>query len=330
MRKIGVVVILLLLLFQLLIILAPPKIKITETAKASLNPSSGWQYYKQIILSNPRKNYQIQVHLVVGSGTDNASNNTIYIPLGYCKNFPNDVRFGSTNDPSTAVQLPQWLEYNTTTEAWYWINTTSENYSTIYLFVGNSNATLYSDGNATFIFFDDFNVLNTSTWQECDPNNVATISCENSLLHIAIGSVSSGSTAGVDLSYTVASIEHSLLVGKVKGETLSNSYNQPFNMIAKVDDDNYTKNRYRNTDKYKFYVEQDGTWYEHQISSDSYSTGTWVTLYTKMMGDTHKAGVFYEHYNGDRIGIEVSDSHPLSGQFYISLNQRTYNSGRDG
>jgi len=330
MRKTGSIIILLLLLFQLLIVFVPPETNVIQNARASLTPSSGWQYYKQISLSNPRKNYQIQIHLVVGSGTDNTSNNTIYIPFGYCENFPNDVRFASTNDPSTAVQLPQWLEYNTTTEAWYWINTTSANYSTIYLFVGNSNATLYSDGNATFVFFDDFDVFNASLWEEFDPNNVATVSCEDSLLHIAIGGVGSGSTAGVDSTSALASIEHSLLVGKVKGETLSNSYNQPFNMIAKVDNDNYTKNRYRKSDKYKFYVEQNNVWYQHQISTDSYITGTWVTLYTKMMGNIHKAGVFYEHYNGDRIGTEVSDNHSLSGQFYISLNQRTYDSGMDG
>ncbi|RLE45744.1 hypothetical protein DRJ25_05205, partial [Candidatus Woesearchaeota archaeon] len=121
-----------------------------------MTPSTGWSYYKQITLSNPQKSYPVRIHLVVGSGTDNPDNNTIYIPSGYCQNFPYDIRFGSTNNPSTAVQLPQWLEYNTTTEAWYWINTTSSNYSTIYLFVGNSGASLYSEPDDVFIYFDDF------------------------------------------------------------------------------------------------------------------------------------------------------------------------------
>lgn len=140
--------------------------RIIKKAGASITPSSGWSYVRQLDISNPRANYQLCIHIIKGTGTDDPANNTIYIPDSYWQNYPYDIRFGSTSDPSTAVMLPQWLESYNTTDAWYWVNTTSANYSTIYLYVGNADAELYSVPEDVFIFFDDFDgtSLNTSKW----------------------------------------------------------------------------------------------------------------------------------------------------------------------
>jgi len=75
----------------------------------ALNPSTGWQWYKKLNISNSSADYQMKLKLYPGEGTDNPTNGEVYCNK-HCKNFPDDIRFGTTNDPSTATQLPQWLE----------------------------------------------------------------------------------------------------------------------------------------------------------------------------------------------------------------------------
>jgi len=75
----------------------------------ALNPSSGWQWYKKLDISNSIANYQMKLRLYSGEGTDDPANGIVYCN-NHCKNFPNDIRFGTTNNPSTATQLPQWIE----------------------------------------------------------------------------------------------------------------------------------------------------------------------------------------------------------------------------
>ena len=78
MRRIGAILILLLLLFQLLIVFIPPKIKITENARAALNPSSGWQWVREISISNITGGYQIKLRLYKNDSLkDDPSNNTL-------------------------------------------------------------------------------------------------------------------------------------------------------------------------------------------------------------------------------------------------------------
>ena len=73
----------------------------------------GWQWVRQLNISNATANYQIKLRLYEDNPSkDDPANGTIDL-AGHCKNFPNDIRFGTTNDPTTASQLPQWIEkYN--------------------------------------------------------------------------------------------------------------------------------------------------------------------------------------------------------------------------
>ena len=138
------------------------------TADASLTPSSGWAYYKQLNISDSAgvsADYQMRLTIYAGSGTDDPANGTIYCD-NHCSNFPNDIRFGTTNDLSTATQLAQWIEESNATSATIWVKCPSDGSNTFYMFVGNSGASEYSSGDDTFIFFDDFedNSIDTSKW----------------------------------------------------------------------------------------------------------------------------------------------------------------------
>ena len=118
-----------------------------------LDNKEDWEYYKQLDISNFDDNYQVKVTVYSGSGSD--STNTIYCD-NKCSSFPNDIRFGTTSDPSTASQLPQWIEQSDSSSAIIWVRLPSTTISSIYMFIGNSNASQYSDANNTFIWFDDF------------------------------------------------------------------------------------------------------------------------------------------------------------------------------
>ena len=75
----------------------------------ALNPASGWQWYKKLNISNPSSDYQIKLRIYQGMGVDDPVNGIVYCD-NHCKNFPDDLRFGTTNDPATAEQLHQWIE----------------------------------------------------------------------------------------------------------------------------------------------------------------------------------------------------------------------------
>jgi len=134
----------------------------------ALDPSSGWSYYKEIQISdtaNVSADYQMKLKVYSGNGDDNTADGIIYCD-NHCEDFPNDIRFGTTNDPSTATQLAQWIEESDATSATIWVKLPSDGSDIIYMFVGNSSASQYSNGDDTFLFFDDFEgtSLDTSKW----------------------------------------------------------------------------------------------------------------------------------------------------------------------
>jgi len=141
--------------------------------RAELEESTGWQYYKSISISNSLECHQMKVNLYKGNGIDDAENGTFYLN-DYSEDFPNDIRFCSSNNATEGEQLPQWLQENSTTLATYWINTTTNNYSTIYLFTGNENASLNSSAEAVFPFSDTYGyyfVNSTATFYDIQISN---------------------------------------------------------------------------------------------------------------------------------------------------------------
>jgi len=80
----------------------------------ALNPSTGWKYRKELQISDPAgvsNNYQMRLRVYKGNGTDDPATGKVYCN-NKCKRFPDDIRFGTTDNPATAEQLAQeiWQE----------------------------------------------------------------------------------------------------------------------------------------------------------------------------------------------------------------------------
>jgi len=151
------------------------------TTFSAISPSSGWQYVRQLNISdtgNNSANYQKKLRLYADDSTkDDPTNGTIDL-AGHCMDFPDDIRFGTTNNSSTAEQLSQWIENITTTYVDIWVKLPSDGSNTIYLFAGNADADEYSDGDDTFNFFSDFSCIsayNFSKWDKVGSGNITKI-----------------------------------------------------------------------------------------------------------------------------------------------------------
>ena len=130
---------------------------------------SGWNYRKLHKIAGttvgPQSDYQIRIVVHYGNGTDSGEN--VYLN-GKCNPDFSDIRVAS-DDGETV--LPQWIEEKVDNDyAIIWVKITSipasPDKATIYIYYGNSSASEYSDGEATFIFFDHFEgtELDTTKW----------------------------------------------------------------------------------------------------------------------------------------------------------------------
>lgn len=106
-------------------------------------------------------NYQIKLTVYYGSGTD--SGDAVYLN-SHCNTDFSDIRFKDSN----GNELSYWIEsYSASTSALVWIKIPSITTNTIiWIYYGQSNVTSMSNGNNTFIFFDDFEsgVVSSSKW----------------------------------------------------------------------------------------------------------------------------------------------------------------------
>ena len=116
----------------------------------------GWSYRKSHVI-NPvvgaGTNYQIKITCHYGSGTDNGED--VYLN-GHCRTDFGDIRF--TGDDG-ATLLDYWMGRKSDSNyATFWVEVKddlSNNPAVIYVYYGNSSATTTSNGEDTFLFFDD-------------------------------------------------------------------------------------------------------------------------------------------------------------------------------
>jgi hypothetical protein len=141
-----------------------------------------WLYRKQINITSTSGNltdYQVPINITFISGKMNADFS--------------DLRFTYYNFTTGAeTEIPYWIESKVDSSwAYVWIkvpflrNATFGN-NTVYMYYGNPSATSKSDGDATFLFFDDFpgTSLNTTKWthvyvggnNDCSPLDRTTVS----------------------------------------------------------------------------------------------------------------------------------------------------------
>ena len=119
--------------------------------------SSSWSYRKPIAISAPGTtltDYQVSVT------TDTAA----LVSAGKLQADCDDIRFVDYND---GTNLNYWIESGcntSSTKFWVKVPTIYPDGKKIYMYYGNSGASAASNGDNTFMFFDDFNdnSLNTS------------------------------------------------------------------------------------------------------------------------------------------------------------------------
>ena len=127
--------------------------------------NSNWGYRKSHVInsaSGAGTNYQVNITVHYGSGTDNAWD--VYCD-SKCRSDFGDIRF-TASDGTTL--LDYWIEEKHDSDnATFWVeitdNLTAQD-ATIYMYYGNPSATTTSNGDNTFIFFDHFTSLDTSKW----------------------------------------------------------------------------------------------------------------------------------------------------------------------
>ena len=203
MRRIGAIIILFLLLFQFSIIFVPT----TQEAKAWWNLN--WYYRKKLTISNAVNEYQMKIKVYKEDGHDNPSAGTIDTE-GHCKDDFGDIRFTDMNDN----ELSYWIEEKEDGNyAVFWVklpsNIESQSEKYIYMYYGNPSATTTSDGENTFLFFDDFNV-DDGTWTLFGENNNKDYEITNGYLHLPmLSSNDPGPDEGV---YASANIPDKILI----------------------------------------------------------------------------------------------------------------------
>ncbi|RLF46185.1 MAG: hypothetical protein DRN17_01025 [Thermoplasmata archaeon] len=127
----------------------------------ALDPSSGWSKYSDITVGSPSSDYQMRIDLRRGGShlNNDPANGILYDEYGTGDNGcyysdMRDVQINSTDDPTTGTRLPQWTEeVDSGVKRIFWVKTNGAEH--IYIFVGNSGASEYSNGGATFPDFFD-------------------------------------------------------------------------------------------------------------------------------------------------------------------------------
>jgi len=124
---------------------------------------SGYQYRKKVTISGSSgagENYQVKLKIGSSSGGD-------FHLEGHCEDFPNDIRF--TDDDGTTL-LDYWIEDASEDPITVWVEVKDslDNDVDIYVYYGKSGESSASDGEATFLFFEDGNNLDQWTADEGD------------------------------------------------------------------------------------------------------------------------------------------------------------------
>lgn len=131
---------------------------------------SGFNYRVKIPvnpLGGGETDYQMRVHIYKGIGTNTTEDDgkTLVIYLNnHAENWPFDIRF-TTDDGTTTI--PFWRERYDADDGIWWVKIpTIHNNLTVdyYLYYGSNSASDESNGENTFVLFDDFRSDTTSQW----------------------------------------------------------------------------------------------------------------------------------------------------------------------
>ncbi len=150
-------------------------------------PLADWNHSKLETITGTtagaQTNYQMKLTLYNSTGTDTPGN--VYLGGNVRSDF-GDIRFTKSDG---ITLLNYWIEsYTPGVSAVVWVKVdsipASPGTANIYLYYGNPSATSVSNGDATFLFFDDFlgNSINTSKWSTF--GGVGSVAVSNSIVTI--------------------------------------------------------------------------------------------------------------------------------------------------
>lgn len=289
----------------------------------------GWTFrkaHKVLGSSGAGVNYQIRLTIYFGSGTDNIDN--VYLSSA-CQTDFDDIRF---TDDDGMTELSYWREeFTDSVSAIFWVKVLDnlDTNQTIYLYYGNPTADSNSNGDSTFIFFDDFSgtSLNTTKWWVysfgVDPRTYEVVNGE---LHADIQSTTN-SWSGyhfvsyadfTDTDYQVyvksrwSGYDYSRGRSNVASPFLFDSTNQTTGLTVSAYGD-YMVTLYT-------YVDGSSTW----TSVSNYASGNAVFNYRVTSGtnfNMQMTGTYSRSYTGTISGF----TYPFSVRLLAELNYWTSN-----
>jgi type III secretion system FlhB-like substrate exporter len=154
---------------------------------------SGYSYRKRITIagsSGAGTGYQVLLKIGESAGSSGAD----FHLEGHALNFPNDLRFTSSDG---TTQYSYWIESiegtspNRLINVWVKIDDSLDTNTDIYVYYGKSGDTSVSNGDTTFLLFDDFDgsagsAPDASKWEVLKSHNTCTVELDgNSSLHLA-------------------------------------------------------------------------------------------------------------------------------------------------
>ncbi len=136
-----------------------------EAAALSNSGGGTWQYSRDITITNPGAaltDYQVLVNLT-GAGFPTGANTS-----------GADIRFTDAGDAELNYWIENWDYANRSANVWVNVTSVPVGESRMRMWYGNLWATSSSNGDATFLLFDDFNdgTLDTNKWSILNPTVV--------------------------------------------------------------------------------------------------------------------------------------------------------------
>jgi len=262
---------------------------------------SGWSYRREITISGSSgagTNYQVLLKIGESSGATGCN----FHLNGQSSNFPSDKNQGgdlrfTASDGQTLLSF--WVEKVEGTSpnrvAYVWVKVSADlsTSQSIYCYFGNPSATNASDGNATFLFFDDFDgtSLDSTKWVAYAND----YSVSNSILRINIGGVERTSAFSFNLQNGyIAEV-------RVRHEVSANNYG---GVLPEVASSPYTAGSNANSDATILFMRQlsvdtayvwigDGSTNSYNVVSGvstgwTSATGTWYITGISINGGTVK------------------------------------------
>ncbi|MDD5472580.1 MAG: DUF2341 domain-containing protein [Candidatus Methanoperedens sp.] len=164
---------------QLIGVLIIASLAVTGAAIPSLSNSGGgsWQYQRDITISNTGgvlSDYQVLVSLTSGNFPTNAQNNGT------------DIRFTDVSGAELSYWIESWDYSSRTAKIWVKVTSIASGSTTIRMYYGNPSATTMSNGDGTFVFFDDFSgaVLSSKWTNSVSPEGRGSVTVSNGMLNL--------------------------------------------------------------------------------------------------------------------------------------------------